>query len=130
MENNTIVKGRKYMLQFPEGVKAEDKAAYLKEVKTQFENDDFVSIDSKIKVFPKDEYSAPAAKPDAKADDKVDAAADDKKVEDKKVDADVTPEPTTTPVTKATANVNVVNIGKSDDPVTEPTTDESFLGDN
>lgn len=53
VEENILKKGKKYMLQFPDGTSSEHQKEYLNTVDKAFETEDRVSIDPKIKIFPK-----------------------------------------------------------------------------
>lgn len=75
---NLITKKRRYAFQFPENVPTEAQEAYIKKVEKSFEEHDIVTIDPKIKVYPRDDVIAQESKPDETKDEPSGKATDDK----------------------------------------------------
>ncbi len=117
-----ITKSKKYMLQFPESVSTDDQKKYLQSVSKSFEESDLVVIDSKIKIYSKEEHFEKELPEDEKVDDKASDKKDDKV--DDKPPANIPPKE----VAKSD-EVKVEKVGTDVPPPKEPTVQDELLGE-
>jgi len=127
VKKQIITKSKKYMLQFPSEVSTEDQKKYLQSVNDSFKESDLVVIDSKIKIYSKEEHfekELPEDKEKKKEEtadkpaDKTEDKTEEKKEEVKEEKKEEKPE-----------NVKVEKVGTPKEPPKETTVEEELLGE-